>query len=159
MRRARLALAATALGTAAMLGGYGEENASEAATMDSAKAAGAKGTKLALRDSQFGRVLFNSKGRAIYLFSSDTTGSSTCYDDCAAVWPPFYARGKLEGGPGVNRKLLGKTTRTDGRRQVSYAGHPLYFYVHDPRGEILCHNVNEFGGEWLVVRASGKPAP
>ena len=59
----------------------------------------------------------------------------------------------------MNRKLLGRTTRPDGRKQVTYNGHPLYFYVHDPKGQILCHNVFEFGGDWLVVRKSGNPAP
>ena len=159
MRRARLALAAAAFGTAAMLGGYGEEDVAEAATTDSARAAGAKTTKLQLRDSKFGKVLFAGNGRVLYLFTSDTAGTSNCSGECAAAWPPFYARGKLVAGDGVNRKLLGRTTRPDGRKQVTYKGHPLYFYVHDPRGEILCHNVNEFGGDWLVVRASGKPAP
>jgi hypothetical protein len=42
---------------------------------------------------------------------------------------------------------------------VTYAGHPLYYYVDDPRNEILCHDVFEFGGDWLVVQASGEPAP
>ncbi len=158
MRRAQIAVAATALGTAAILAG-GAEAGSMAATEASTAAKAKKTTKLALRESKFGKVLFAGNGRVLYMFSSDTARTSNCSGDCAAAWPPFYARGKLIGGPGVNRKLLGKTTRPDGRKQVTYKGHPLYFYVHDPRGEILCHNVNEFGGDWLVVRRSGNPAP
>jgi predicted lipoprotein with Yx(FWY)xxD motif len=125
----------------------------------SPSAAAKKTTKLELRESKFGKVLFAGNGRALYLFSSDPAGASNCSGECAAAWPPFYARGRLVGGPGINRKLLGRTTRSDGRKQVTYNGHPLYFYVHDPKGQILCHNVFEFGGDWLVVRASGNPAP
>ena len=157
MKRVRIAVAATALGAAAMLAGGGEVGSMAATHAGVAKAK--KTTKLELRASKYGKVLFAGNGRALYLFSSDTAGASNCSGACAAAWPPFYARGKLVGGPGVNRRLLGRTTRSDGRKQVTYKGHPLYFYVHDPRGQILCHNVFEFGGDWLVVRASGNPAP
>jgi predicted lipoprotein with Yx(FWY)xxD motif len=155
MRRARIAVGATALGTAAIIAGGGEAG-SMAATQATASAK--KTTKLELRASKFGKVLFAGSGRVLYMFNADMAGTSNCAGECAAAWPPFYARGKFVSGPGVNRKLLGRTTRADGRKQVTYKGHPLYFYVHDPRGEILCHNVNEFGGDWLVVRRSGKPA-
>jgi predicted lipoprotein with Yx(FWY)xxD motif len=155
MGRARISVAVTALGAAAILAGGGEAGSMAATQATAAK----KTTKVQLRESKFGKVLFAGNGRVLYLFTSDTAGTSNCSGECAAAWPPFYARGKLVAGDGVNRKLLGRTTRPDGRKQVTYKGHPLYFYVHDPRGEILCHNVNEFGGDWLVVRASGKPAP
>lgn len=155
MRRARIAVAVAALGAAAIFAGAGEAGSLAATQATAAK----KTTKVQLRASKFGKVLFAGNGRALYLFTSDTPGTSNCSGECAAAWPPFYARGKLVAGKGVSRKLLGRTTRPDGRKQVTYKGHPLYFYVHDPRGEILCHNVNEFGGDWLVVRASGNPAP
>jgi predicted lipoprotein with Yx(FWY)xxD motif len=155
MGRARISVAVTALGAAAIFAAGGEAGSMAATQATAAK----KTTKVQLRESKFGKVLFAGNGRVLYLFTSDTAGTSNCSGECAAAWPPFYARGKLVAGDGVNRKLLGRTTRPDGRKQVTYKGHPLYFYVHDPRGEILCHNVNEFGGDWLVVRASGKPAP
>jgi predicted lipoprotein with Yx(FWY)xxD motif len=157
MRRARIAIAVAALGTTALLTGGGEAGTMAATQAGAAKAK--KTTKLELRKSKFGKVLFAGNGRVLYLFTSDTPGTSNCSGDCAAAWPPFYARGKLVAGKGVNRKLLGRTTRANGRKQVTYKGHPLYFYVHDPRGEIICHNVTEFGGDWLVVRKSGNPAP
>jgi predicted lipoprotein with Yx(FWY)xxD motif len=157
MRRARIAIAATAIGAAGMVAGGGEAGSIAAAPPTAEKAK--KTTKLVLRESRFGKVLFAGNGRVLYLFSSDAPGTSNCSGECAAAWPPFYARGKLVAGDGVNRKLLGRTTRPDGRAQVTYKGHPLYFYVHDPKGQILCHNVFEFGGDWLVVRRSGHPAP
>jgi predicted lipoprotein with Yx(FWY)xxD motif len=156
MRRIRIAVTAAALSAAVVLAGGGEAGAM-ATEASAAKAK--KTTELELRKSKFGKVLFAGNGRALYLFASDTAGTSNCSGACAAAWPPFLARGKLVGGEGVNRKLIGTTTRANGRKQVTYNGHPLYFYVHDPKGKIFCHNVFEFGGEWLVVRASGNPAP
>jgi predicted lipoprotein with Yx(FWY)xxD motif len=61
-------------------------------------------------------------------------------------------------GAGVDAKLLGTTERDDGSTQVTYAGHPLYYYVDDPQGQVLCHNVEELGGTWLVVEPGGDPA-
>jgi predicted lipoprotein with Yx(FWY)xxD motif len=61
-------------------------------------------------------------------------------------------------GEGAEGKKLGTVLRNDGRRQVTYAGTPLYFYIHDNRpGQVLCQDVFEFGGLWLVVRSSGRP--
>jgi predicted lipoprotein with Yx(FWY)xxD motif len=157
MRRARIAVAATAVGTMAMLAGAGEAGAMTSTEASASKAK--KTTEVELRKSKFGKVLFAGNGRVVYLFTSDTFGTSNCSGACANAWPPFIARGKLVAAEGVNKKLLGRTTRPDGRRQVTYNGHPLYFYVHDPKGQILCHNVFEFGGDWLVVQKSGNPAP
>jgi len=156
MKRTRFALAITAMGAATALAGAGPGAAAEAEP--TAGAAGKK-TKLTLQESAYGRVLFDGRGGALYLFTADSGKTSNCYGDCAVAWPPFYALGKFSPGTGVNPKLLGRTTRTDGRKQVTYAGHPLYYYVHDGRNQILCHDVFEFGGDWLVVRKSGKPAP
>jgi predicted lipoprotein with Yx(FWY)xxD motif len=67
-----------------------------------------------------------------------------------------------EGPPGadgeVDAALLGTTERDDGSVQVTYNGHPLYFYAHEGKNEVLCHDVAEFGGVWLVVTPAGEPA-
>jgi predicted lipoprotein with Yx(FWY)xxD motif len=55
--------------------------------------------------------------------------------------------------------LLGTTKRRDGSLQVTYDGHPLYFYAHEGKNEVLCHNVSEYGGLWLVVTPEGDAAP
>jgi predicted lipoprotein with Yx(FWY)xxD motif len=73
------------------------------------------------------------------------------------AWPPFYARARPRAGRGIKRSLLGTVRRRGGRRQVTYAGWPLYFYEHDPRGEVLCNDIVEFGGTWFAVTAEGKP--
>jgi predicted lipoprotein with Yx(FWY)xxD motif len=126
------------------------------ATAAGAGAAGQVGTRLTAKSSRYGKVLFDGRNHSLYLFTADRGRRSTCYGDCAAAWPPFLAKGKPVAGPGIKPSLLGTTRRRDGRLQVTYGGHPLYYYVDDGRGEIKCHNVSEFGGLWLVVRPSGK---
>jgi predicted lipoprotein with Yx(FWY)xxD motif len=102
-------------------------------------------------------VLFDGRGFALYAFTRDK-GRSACYGACAMAWPPYFApKGTLRVGPGVKRSLLGTVKRRNGRRQVTYAGRPLYFYVGDTRrGQILCQNVAEYGGRWLIVHPNGK---
>jgi len=119
----------------------------------------APGTKIVLGDSQFGRILFDSKRQAIYLFDKETTSRPRCYGACAEAWPPVYANGKPRLGKGLNKSLLGTVERRGGRKQITYGGHPLYYYAHEGPGQVLCHDVEEFGGLWLVLKRSGKPAP
>ena len=114
-------------------------------------------TTLTVGDSDYGRMLFDGSNRALYAFTRDTPGKpSTCYGACAAAWPPYIVSGKLTAGSGAKRSLFGTTRRRDGKRQLTYRGWPLYYYVHDPVGQVLCQNVREFGGLWLVVRPSGQ---
>jgi predicted lipoprotein with Yx(FWY)xxD motif len=115
-------------------------------------------TKLTLKSSPYGRVLF-SGGYAMYVFTRDDGSRSRCYGECAEAWPPLEADGRLVAGPGVKQRRIGTTTRRDGGTQVTYRGRPLYGYIDDPRGQVLCHDVFEFGGTWYAVRGSGRPAP
>jgi len=146
MRRRFLLLAAGALAVAALV---------PASTPAERARATAKPTVI-VRSSQFGPILFDGANRALYAFTRDPRATSACYGACAAAWPPYLVRGQLRAGTGTTRSLLGTTRRRDGSRQLTYAGRPLYSYVHDPVGRVLCQNVSEFGGLWLVVRANGK---
>jgi predicted lipoprotein with Yx(FWY)xxD motif len=111
---------------------------------------------LTVRGSKYGRIVFDGSDRALYAFTRDRRGRpSTCYGACAAAWPPYIVSGKLRAGAGAKRSLFGTTRRRDGKRQLTYRGWPLYYYVHDPVGQVLCQNVFEFGGLWLVVRPNG----
>lgn len=116
-----------------------------------------RGPLVKLRESQFGPVLFSGNDRALYLFTRDGKRSNRCYGDCAVAWPPFYARGRPRAARGVDPALLGTVKRRDGRRQVTYKGQPLYFYEHDPKRQVLCNDVVEFGGTWFALDAAGKP--
>jgi predicted lipoprotein with Yx(FWY)xxD motif len=115
-----------------------------------------KGTRVVLADSEFGRMLFDSRKQAIYIFQRDEENKSNCYGECAEAWPPVFTDGKPRAGKGVDRSLLGTTRRRDGKRQVTYAGKPLYYYTNEGPGEVRCHNVNLNGGFWWAVGADGE---
>jgi predicted lipoprotein with Yx(FWY)xxD motif len=117
------------------------------------------GTRIVLDDSDFGPMLFDANQQAIYLFDNEETDRPECYGDCAVAWPPVLTRGEPVAGRGVRSGLLGTTKRRDGSTQVTYGGHPLYFYVNEGPGQVLCHDVFLNGGYWYVVRADGTPAP
>jgi predicted lipoprotein with Yx(FWY)xxD motif len=107
--------------------------------------------------SPYGVVLFDGHGKALYAFTRDRDGRSACAGACAAAWPPYIAGGDPRAGAGAASSLLHTISRPDGRQQVTYAGRPLYYYVGDRKpGQILCQNVSEYGGLWLVVRPSGR---
>lgn len=109
-----------------------------------------------VRGSDYGQILFDGRGYVLYAFTADKPGRSVCKGACAAAWPPYIVKGALRAGTGTRAGLLGTTLRADGRRQLTYKGRPLYYYVGDRRpGQILCQNVEEFGGLWVVVRGSG----
>ena len=119
--------------------------------------AGTKPTLTAAK-SRYGTVLFDGKGRALYGFTRDKRGKpSTCYGACASAWPVYYKPSAIRAGKGVDPHLLGTVKRKDGRRQITYGGWPLYYYVGDTGpGAISCQNVREFGGLWLVVSPGGR---
>jgi predicted lipoprotein with Yx(FWY)xxD motif len=114
-------------------------------------------TSVTAHASRYGKILFDGHGRVLYLFARDRGGHSSCYGACAKAWPPFVTKGAPKALAGVNAKLLGTTKRSDGRLQVTYAKHPLYYFSGDTKaGQIKCQNVSNFGGLWLVVAPSGK---
>jgi predicted lipoprotein with Yx(FWY)xxD motif len=114
-------------------------------------------TSVEVHPSRYGRILTDGGGRTLYLFTRERSAHSRCYGACAKAWPPLIAHGPPRAGRGTRRSLLGTTRRRGGSRQVTYRGHPLYYYVGERRaGEILCQNVVEFGGTWLVVSPSGR---
>jgi predicted lipoprotein with Yx(FWY)xxD motif len=133
------------------------EQGEPVATEPAEPAARLRGPLVRLRDSQFGPVLFDGRDRALYLFTRDPKSRTRCYGACAAAWPPFFARARPRAGRGVDADLLGTIRRRDGRRQVTYKGQALYFYIDDPRGQVLCNDIVEFGGTWYALTAKGNP--
>jgi predicted lipoprotein with Yx(FWY)xxD motif len=165
-----LALAALALaacgdddgdaGSKAASGDAAMEKKDEAAMEKKDEAAMEKaGTTITLADSDFGPMLFDSNKQAIYVFERDGRNKTVCYGECAGDWPPVFSEQPPEAAKGVNASLLGSIKRRDGRKQVTYAGRPLYFYAHEDPGLVLCHNVNLNGGLWWALGADGKPRP
>jgi predicted lipoprotein with Yx(FWY)xxD motif len=115
-----------------------------------------KGTRITLRDSEFGTMLFNAKRQAIYVFQRDRRNRTVCHGECADAWPPVLTKGEPVAGRGVDEDLLGTLRRRDGTVQVTYAGRPLYYYANEGPGQVLCHNVNLNGGLWWVVGPDGR---
>jgi predicted lipoprotein with Yx(FWY)xxD motif len=115
------------------------------------------GTWVKVRGSEYGKVLVDARGRTLYLLDSETAGRSECYGECARAWPPLLTKGSPKARGEAKQGLLGRTTRRGGGRQVTYRGHPLYRYAPEGPRQILCQDVFEFGGTWLVVKPSGRP--
>jgi predicted lipoprotein with Yx(FWY)xxD motif len=115
------------------------------------------GTKLAIGKTTLGRILVDSKGITLYDFPPDKGTTSVCYGACAALWPPVITHGKPIAGPGVRASLLGTTKRKDGKLEVTYNGHPLYYWVGDRKpGQTTGQGLNQFGGPWWVLTPNGK---
>jgi len=103
-----------------------------------------------------GQALVGSSGRTLYLFQADKNGTSACSGACAAAWPPDIVTGTPQAGSGVSQALLGTITRPDGTTQLTYDGHPLYYFTADTAaGTAHGQGVKAFGAEWYVVNASG----
>jgi predicted lipoprotein with Yx(FWY)xxD motif len=111
------------------------------------------GTKITLHKTKFGKVLATSTGMTLYLYTPDGKNKSNCYTGCAGFWPPLMAKGTLHAGTGVKASLLGTTKRRNGKRQVTYHGHPLYRYTGDSKaGQVSGQGYQSI---WYVVNASG----
>jgi predicted lipoprotein with Yx(FWY)xxD motif len=116
-----------------------------------------QGALVALGTTPLGRVLVNARGRTLYLFEKDKHGKSACYGACVAYWPPVLSTAKPRPGRGIRASLLGLTKRTDGKLQVTYAGHPLYTFFGDKRAaQTNGEGLTDFGAAWDVVSATGR---
>ena len=106
--------------------------------------------------STYGRYLVNNQGRALYMLSTDSKGTSTCTAKCAQSWPPVTVSGSPSAGPGVAGTLLSTISRPDGSNQVTYNGIPLYTFVKDhAAGDTIGEGVDAFGGQWDLVSPFG----
>jgi predicted lipoprotein with Yx(FWY)xxD motif len=128
-----------------------------------AGAAKQRGTVVKLGPTKLGRILVDSHGRTLYIWAHDKRRRSTCYGKCARAWPPLVTRGKPKAVMGARSVLLGTSLRRDGRRQLTYRGHPLYYFSLDRKaGQIVGAGLSAFGGRFDPVSAAGiavkKPA-
>jgi predicted lipoprotein with Yx(FWY)xxD motif len=103
-----------------------------------------------------GNILVDSQGRTLYLFSRDSGTKSQCSGACAVNWPPLQASGKPTVGNGATASMISTTTRSDGTKQVTYNGHPLYRFAGDKQaGDTNGEGVNAFGGNWYAISPAG----
>jgi predicted lipoprotein with Yx(FWY)xxD motif len=107
-------------------------------------------------NSGLGKILVDSQGRTLYLFQKDSGTTSTCAGACASDWPPLMANGKPTAGSGASASMLGTSTRSDGKPQVTYNGHPLYRYQGDQEpGDTSGQGITAFGGAWFALSPAG----
>jgi predicted lipoprotein with Yx(FWY)xxD motif len=120
-----------------------------------APSAAAGDATIALSESDLGTILVDAEGMTLYAFTPDTAGESTCYDDCAAAWPPLLVDDPAAAavGDGLDASLLSTVDRTDGTKQVKYGDWPLYYFANDSAaGDVNGQGVGE---KWYVVDAAG----
>jgi predicted lipoprotein with Yx(FWY)xxD motif len=138
--------------------GYPSTTTAAARSAAASGAAGsAAGTAVTTEHTSLGTILAaGSKRLTVYLFAADTGSSSTCSEACAQAWPPVTTTGAPKAEGGAVATDLGTTTRSDGTKQVTYKGHPLYYYVSDSQaGETTGQGVNSFGAPWWVLTPAG----
>jgi len=122
-----------------------------------AKERAPKGALLALRKTTLGSILVDAQGRTLYIFEKDRKGMSACDTTCVKFWPPLVSRTTPRAAKGVQKAMLGVTRPHNGRRQVTYAGHPLYTFVGDKTpGDTSGEGQTNFGAEWYALAASGR---
>jgi predicted lipoprotein with Yx(FWY)xxD motif len=151
------AAVALALAVAGCGGGSSSSSSSTTAKQpSSATKTTASGATVDVRKSDLGTMLTDSTGRTLYLFEKDKGTASTCYGSCASAWPPLTTSAAPKAGTDVKASALGTTKRKDGTSEVTYNGHPLYYYVGDGSpGSTTGQGLDQFGAEWYVLAPSG----
>jgi predicted lipoprotein with Yx(FWY)xxD motif len=120
--------------------------------------------QVSIATGSLGSYLADSNGRSLYLFEADTSSTSTCTGACATAWPPFVVPSgqtpTIATSPtssSIQSSLLATSARSDGTTQVTYNGHPLYYFSGDTGpGTTAGQGLNEFGALWYLVQASGQ---
>jgi len=162
-RRAIL-LPAAAVATLLLISACGSADtgtsSSAAAASTPTSAASTSQTQGAVIDvgtSSLGPMIVDSRGLTLYLFEADTGNASTCSGACAQTWPPLLTKGAPQAGNGAAAGQLGTTARPDGTKQVTYAGHPVYYYAGDTKpGDTSGEGINSFGAGWDMLTPSGQ---
>jgi predicted lipoprotein with Yx(FWY)xxD motif len=115
-----------------------------------------KGSLVALKKTTLGSILVDARGRTLYLFAKDRSGVSACNTACLSYWPALTSRAAPRAGTGVQKSMLRLTKQTNGVRQVTYAGHPLYTFVGDKSaGATTGEGLQNFGAGWYALAANG----
>jgi predicted lipoprotein with Yx(FWY)xxD motif len=154
-------LAAAALLAAACSSGGGSSSAatpasSSPAAASSGNAAASSSLIISTASSSAGPVLINGTGRAVYVWAKDAKDMSACTGACASAWPPVQPTGTVTAALSAASSDLGTITRSDGTKQVTYDGHPLYYFSGDSgSGQANGQGSDSFGAKWWLVTPSG----
>jgi predicted lipoprotein with Yx(FWY)xxD motif len=119
-------------------------------------AAASGGTVITTAKSSAGTVLTNGSGKAVYLWVKDTGDMSNCNGACAGAWPPVTTTGTATAAGSAKASDIGTITRSDGTKQVTYDGHPLYYFSGDSgAGSATGQGSDSFGAKWWLVTPAG----
>jgi predicted lipoprotein with Yx(FWY)xxD motif len=154
---AALALTVSACGSSGSSSGTAANTPAAGGNSSSAAPATASGSTVTEKTIGSQQVVVDSNGMTLYWFAIDTPTKSNCSGQCATFWPPV--KGPLTAGSGVTG-TLGTITRSDGTKQATYDGHPLYTYVGDKSpGQATGNGKNLSGGLWWEMTVSGSTPP
>jgi predicted lipoprotein with Yx(FWY)xxD motif len=149
-----VAIVGVALVVAACGGGNSASSSASNAPASSAAPSGA--TSVGTTSGADGKYLVGASGRALYLWKADPSGKSVCAGSCAKFWPPLTTSSAPVAGGGVTASQLGTITRSNGQKQVTYDGHPLYYFALDKsKGQVTGQGSDNFGAKWWLVAPSG----
>jgi predicted lipoprotein with Yx(FWY)xxD motif len=165
-----LALGAAGISALVLLAGCGSSSSSSSTAASTAASTPTQSTAapttassgsamtIASKHGKLGTILAaGPKHLTVYLFEADKGTSSTCSGACAKVWAPVTTEGKPTASGGAVSGDLGTTMRSDGSEQVTYKGHPLYFYDDDKdSGDAYGQGSKAFGAGWYVLKPSGE---
>jgi predicted lipoprotein with Yx(FWY)xxD motif len=136
-------------------GGNSATHAKPTATTKSAVGSGLDTTTVFVHPTKYGDILTAAYPATLYVNVKDSPRHNACTGGCAKTWFPLVTRQEPQAGDGANASLVGSFRRDDGRRQVTYNGHPLYTYRGDHQP--LEAKGQGFNGAWYVISASGDP--
>jgi predicted lipoprotein with Yx(FWY)xxD motif len=150
------AAAVVVLAAACSSGGGSSSSAPASPAASGASGSGSGATVITTATSSVGTFLIDGSGRAVYLWVKDTGDASACSGACAGAWPPVTAAGTVTASGSASASDLGTITRSDGTKQVTYDGHPLYYYAGDSgSGMASGQGSDSFGAKWWLVSPSG----
>jgi predicted lipoprotein with Yx(FWY)xxD motif len=158
--RLRAALTAGLLGVALFVAACGSSSSSSSSPSSTASAVASNtavnGIKISTAKGSGGVYLTGASGRALYLWTADTGDKSSCSGACAQAWPPLLTKATPAVTGGVNASDIGTITRSNGDKQVTYKGHPLYYFAGDrSAGSVSGQGSSQFGAKWWLVAPSG----
>jgi predicted lipoprotein with Yx(FWY)xxD motif len=149
-------LALPVIATALIAAGCGGSSYGGGGSSSSPSSSASSAAKVEAQSSSLGKILTDGSGRTLYLFQKDSGPKSTCSGACASNWPPFTAKTKPAVSGGASSADITLISRAGGGKQVTYKGHPLYYYAGDKSaGDMNGQGVNAFGAAWYVLSPAG----
>ncbi len=156
--RVAVPVATIALALAACGSSSSSKTTPAAAASNAGSGTAGGGTTLSTKSGSVGTYLTDGSGKSLYEFASDTSTTSTCSGACVTYWPPLTSSAPATAGSGVTGSDIGSITRSDGSKQVTYKGHPLYYFALDKApGDTKGQGSSNFGAKWWLLTPAGSP--